>query len=158
MEKLVHAVFTDVPKAKQGFESLLNAGYEKESISVLFSDETRNQRGENAIALIEEEKRMSSGATWGGVLGGILVGCTVVGTLTAAGPVAALLSGLSAGGMYGSLAGLLASHGMKNPDAVATSNEVKKGGIIMIVHAEESKEQGIQKVLTDAGGHFVHST
>lgn len=157
MARLVNALFVDSTSARQGVESLLRYGFEKEHISVAMSDSALNKH-ETPDGLAHDGDRTSMGAAIGGGLGAVVVGLAAVGAFAVAGPLAALLAGASAGGIGGSLLGALVGSGVGDGEARAVAREVEGGGIIVAVEVDEARENEVREVLRSSGGKFVSAS
>jgi len=131
-------------------------GIAPEDISIVAPDPTahRDLAHENATKAPEGA---ASGASAGALLGGALgwlagIGSLAipgVGPLIAAGPILGTLSGLAVGGTLGGVAGALVGLGIPEYEAQQYEGKLKKGRILMCVHAEDADEEGcIRDVLS----------
>src|SRR5713101_8773419 len=84
-----------------------------------------------------------SGAVIGGALGWLVgIGALAIpglGPFIAAGPIAAALAGVGAGGVVGGIAGALIGIGIPEYEAKRYEGRIKSGGILLSVHADDSK-------------------
>jgi len=82
-----------------------------------------------------------SGAVIGGTLGWLVgIGALAVpglGPLVVAGPIVAALAGAGAGGAVGGLTGALVGMGIPEYEAKRYEGRVRKGGILLSVHADD---------------------
>ncbi len=161
--RLVTGIFRSRAMADAALDALTRMGYPRESISVLMSDATRTKE-----FAIETGTKAASGLGVGGVVGGA-VGATLaaiaaVGTsialpglgLVVAGPVAAALAGAGAGGAAGGLIGALVGAGIPERRAKVYDTELRNGGILIGVEAEEGEEADrVEDALEDVGARHV---
>ncbi|MDM7913965.1 MAG: general stress protein [Candidatus Eisenbacteria bacterium] len=163
MAKIVTAVFKSRAAASEAVEDLVDAGFSRDDISVLMSDETRGRE-----FAVETGTKAAEGATTGGITGGILgaiaAGLAAVGAvvipgvgLVAAGPLVAALAGAGAGGAVGGLIGALIGAGLPEHEAKFLSEEVKKGGILIGVYAHDDRKEVAERALERAGGMSIKS-
>ena len=164
--KSVYAISISDGQANQIVDSLTQAGFSTNDISVLFPDkgtthefshEKNTKAPEGAIA----------GATGGGVIGGTLgllagIGALAipgVGPLIAAGPLLAALSGAAAGATVGGIAGALVGLGIPEIEAKRFENRIAEGNILISVHVKTDDEaQRAKEVLKNAGAEDISVT
>ena len=72
--------------------------------------------------------------------------------IVAAGPIFAALAGAGAGAAIGGLTGGLIGLGMPEHEAKFYEGEVKEGGILLAVHAEDADGATVAKKIIDACG------
>src|SRR6516164_5542556 len=133
---------------KSNLESALNelkvAGFRHEDISVLFPDNL----GSKELATVKTTKApegATAGAGSGAVIGGALGWLAGIGALAipgvspliAAGPIVAALAGIGAVGAIGGIAGALIGLGIPEYEAKRYEGRVRKGGILLSVHADD---------------------
>ena len=82
-----------------------------------------------------------------------------VGPLVAAGPIVAALAGAGAVGALGGITGALAGLGIPEYEAKRYEGRVRKGGILLSVHADDSQwaKRG-REVLNETGAEDISST
>ncbi len=141
-------------------------GFRNEDVSVLFPD----NEGTKEFAHEKNTKApegTATGATSGAVLGGTLgwlvgIGALAipgVGPFIAAGPIVAALAGAGAGGVVGGITGALIGMGIPEYEAKRYEGEIKKGGILLSVHCDDSKWTSKAKdLLEKTGAKDVSST
>jgi hypothetical protein len=141
----VYGIYPSQASAEAAVDTLKNAGFRNTDISVLFPD----NQGSKDFA-IEKETKAPEGATTGGLSGGILGGALGwlagigalaipgVGPFIAAGPIMGLLGGMGVGGAIGGLAGALIGMGIPEYEAKRYEGRIRKGGILLSVHADSS--------------------
>lgn len=135
-------VFTNVERAETAVRALLDAGFEKDQITVLCSDESRERHfgsmgQHDDIAESDQPATVKSGIA-GGLLGGLisLAGVAATGGLgiVAVGPVLG-------GGIAGSLIGYFIGHGVEDELARFYDQAVAKGNLLVAVHVDDPDAQ-----------------
>ncbi|WP_226671199.1 general stress protein [Metabacillus litoralis] len=163
---IIGGVFRNQDEAVRAIEALHDLGYEKNDISIFAKDrddvksiqhetnndvsETSSGRGKNA------GKGFGIGAGTGGVLGGIagliaeigLLAIPGIGVLAAAGPLATTLSGMAIGAGGGGLVGALTGAGIPEKHAQEYEDHLNKGHIVVLVEAEEEREDTVYDKFT----------
>ncbi len=145
--KAVFGVFHSVATAEAAVDSLVNAGFSSNDVSVLMQD----QQSSKDFAHEKNTKApegATTGAATGGVVGGTLgllagVGLLAipgVGPLIAAGPIMASLAGLGVGAATGGIVGGLVGLGIPEFEAKRYEGLVNKGGVLLSVHCDTSEE------------------
>jgi hypothetical protein len=138
-------LYSDRVQVEEGISALVAARFRSEDISVLFPD----NEGTKDFAHEKNTKApegTTAGAGAGGAIGGTLgllvgLGALVIpglGPLIAAGPIVAALAGLGAGGAVGGLVGALVGMGIPEYEAKRYDGRVRKGGILVSVHCDNS--------------------
>lgn len=109
----------------------------------------------------------TTGAGTGAVLGGAVgwlagIGALAipgVGPLIAAGPIMAALAGAGVGGAVGGLTGALVGMGIPEYEAKRYEGRVKKGGILLSVHSDDSDwTKKAKAILERTGAEDISST
>jgi len=129
---------------ERAVEELKVAGFRKADISVLFPE----SGGTKDFAIEKDTKAPEgavTGAGTGAVVGGALGWLMSIGFLTipgfgpfiAAGPIVAALAGVGAGGLVGGIAGALVGMGIPEYEANRYEGHIKKGGILLSIHADD---------------------
>lgn len=153
-------VFSSIDDARQAVHSLLNAGFTTEQITVVCSDDTKEQYFREFDHQQPAGTHTPTAAIAGGTIGAVLGGLTVVGSalvtgnlaLWAAGPISAW-----AGSIAGGLVGAMMSRGVEKELANYYQQAVINGQIL--VAAEDHSADGHRhlneaaQILADAGAH-----
>jgi|SRR5271165_702489 len=141
----VFGIYPHHASAEAAVETLKNAGFRNTDISVLFPD----NEGTKDLA-IEKGSKAPEGATTGGISGGLIGGALGwlagigalaipgIGPLIAAGPIMAVLSGVGVGGALGGVIGALTGFGIPEYEAKRFEGRIRKGGILLSVHCDNS--------------------
>lgn len=141
-------------------------GFRNSDISVLMP----TKEGSQNFAHKKETKApegAATGAATGAVLGGGLGWLVGLGTLAipgigpfvAAGPIMAALAGAGVGGTVGGVAGGLIGLGIPEYEAKRYEDFVKKGGILLSVHVDDSAwEKKAKKLMETTGAKDISST
>lgn len=153
MSKVVVGVFHDRTRAEQALQSLKEDGLEQD-ISLVARDEGQEGSGE---ALGGQD--LSEGTFAGGTLGGIaglLAGMGAllipgIGPVVAAGPIAAALTGVVTGGIAGGLIDL----GLPEERGEYFEEQVRQGGILVSMKAEDDRVEEAASVLRRHGASDV---
>jgi hypothetical protein len=162
----VFGLYPNRAKVEFAVTQLKNDGFRPEDISVLMA----HNEGTKDLAVEKSTKApegtatgAASGAVAGGALGW-LVGIGVLaipglGPFLAAGPLMALLAGAGVGGAVGGVAGAAIGAGMPEYEAKRYEGLVKEGGILLSVHADDSKwTKRAKEILERTGAEHIAST
>src|SRR6266436_7595799 len=155
----VFGIYPDRSSVDRGVEALKAAGFSNNDVSVLFPD----KQGTKDFAHEKETKApegAATGAGTGAVLGGGLGWLAGIGALAipglgpfiAAGPIMAALAGAGVGGAVGGLTGALVGMGIPQYEAKRYKGRVKKGGILLSVHSDNSEWTAKAKDLLERTG------
>jgi hypothetical protein len=149
-------VFATVATAGEAVQRLLNAGFSKDQITVICSDETKEQyfrefehqqpAGANTPAAA------ALGGTIGASLGGVAAGA--VGLATGGLPlIGAAGIGIWAGGVLGGFLGAMATRGIEKEAANFYDQAVSEGKLLVAVEEhDDSPGLGVaEQMLADAG-------
>ncbi|MBX3442113.1 MAG: hypothetical protein KF774_06880 [Planctomyces sp.] len=156
-------VFRDVDAAQRAVQGLLAAGFKESQISVLCSDEAKEQKFER-FRNPQENPGMADaagGAVAGGLLGAGLGGLLAAGLVTGAGIVVlAAGASLAAGGaVAGSFIGAMQSRGEEGPLANYYDQALTAGDLLVAVQEDgpdrETALQSADRVFRDAGARPV---
>jgi hypothetical protein len=140
----IAGVFDNKIMADQAVAELLNAGFTKDDISLIMTENTKN----TLFSSTDDEanrtaKGASTGAALGGALGALVAGLTTAGALVTgggalliSGPIVAVLSGLGAGAVAGGFAGALIQAGFAADEANRFEKELERGKSVVLVHAD----------------------
>ena len=158
-------LYSDRVQVEQGVDALLAARFRNEDISVLFP----GNEGTKDFALEKNTKApegTAAGASAGGAIGGTLgllvgIGALAIpglGPFIAAGPIVAALAGMGAGGAVGGLVGALAGMGIPEYEAKRYDGRVRKGGILLSVHCDNSEwVSRAKEILKQTGAEDIAS-
>ncbi len=156
MEKTVVALFDNLDGAQGAVQQLLEAGFSRDDISVVRTNQQGDYTSGNVVEASEHDASgAAAGAGIGAVLGGLaglLVGLGAlaipgIGPVIAAGPIATTLAGAGLGAATGGLVGALADAGVPEPDAGAYAEGVRRGGTLVTVRAGEERVSQATEVL-----------
>src|SRR5215207_925142 len=143
MNKTIVALYEDFPTARRVVEDLVDAGFSRDTISLMANDAS----GEYAGYLDADSEDISAGEGAGfGAIVGTLVGLGValipgVGPVLAAGPLAAALMagiGAAAGAATGGIVAGLVDFGIPEDEAHVYAEGVRRGGTLVSVTVDES--------------------
>lgn len=161
----VFGIYPNQASAEAAVDALRDAGFRNTDISVLFPD----NEGTKDLA-VEKETKAPEGATAGGVSGGVIGGALGwlagigalaipgIGPFIAAGPIVAMLSGVGVGGALGGLIGALTGLGIPEYEAKRFEGRIRKGGILLSVHCDNSEwVKRAKSVLEQSGAEDVSS-
>jgi hypothetical protein len=141
----VFGIYPSFDLAESAVGALKAEGFRSTDISVLLPENV----GSKDLAHLKASKApegASAGAGSGAVIGGTLgwlagIGALAIpgiGPLVAAGPIVAALAGAGAIGAIGGIAGALVGMGIPEYEAKRFEGRVRKGGILLSVHADDS--------------------
>ena len=147
-------------------EALRTSGFRNTDISVLFPENV----GTKDFAVAKGTKAPEGAATGvgtGAVVGGALGWLAGIGALAipglgpfiAAGPIMAALAGGAVGGAVGGVTGALIGMGIPEYEAKRYEGRLKKGGILLSVHSDNSDwTDRAKKILERTGAEDISST
>jgi hypothetical protein len=151
---------------EEGLMALREANFRHEDISILYPENTGTKDFGHEKATKAPEGA-SAGAGTGAVIGGVLgwlvgigsIAIPGVGPFIAAGPIMAALAGVGAGGVIGGVAGTLVGAGIPEYEAKRYEGRIKKGGILISVHCDDSNwTHKAKTILEETGAEDVSST
>lgn len=162
-KKSVFCIATSRNQADQIVDSLKNANFSSNDISVLFPDQgtTRDFAHEkNTKAPEGAVTGAGTGGAVGGALGWIVgIGALAipgVGPFIAAGPILAALSGAAIGAAVGGIAGGLIGLGIPEIEAKRYEGKIKAGNLLISVHTESSEDiKRAKDIFTQAGAQDI---
>jgi hypothetical protein len=175
-DKMVVGVFRDRLDADRVFDRLLGMGYLDSEVSVLMSDQTRDNYYTATGTRDTEERKHEAGslATEGMAVGGavgtavgaaiaavLAVGTTLAiptggGSLLIAGPIAAALAGGGAGAVTGGLLGALVGYGIPEQNVQAYEEVLREGGVVLgVVPRSNDDAKDIEKAFKAQNGENV---
>jgi hypothetical protein len=162
----VFGIYPQQENFEKGLYELKNSGFRHEDISVLVPENL----GSKEIATEKATKApegVTAGATSGALLGGVLgwlvgigmIAIPGVGPLLAAGPIVAALAGLGMGGAVGGLTGALIGMGIPEYEAKRYDGRIRKGGILLSVHCDDSEwTKRAKEIMERSGAEDISST
>lgn len=163
--KLVTGLFKNRVAAEAAVDALLKQGYNRDEISVLMSDATRNKE-----FAVQAKTHAADGAGIGGAVGtavgAVLAAIVAVGgslilpgiNLVIAGPIAAALAGAGAGAVTGGVIGALVGAGIPEYRAKVYEAGLREGGILIGVESRDGEEvDKLEQLLEDVGGRHVRT-
>ncbi len=138
---------------------LRDAGYRAADISVL-RPETPGTKDMGVAKSSKSPEGAAAGGVAGAVTGGVLGWLVGLGTLAipgvgpfiAAGPIMAALAGMGAGAALGGAGGALVGLGIPEYEAVRYEGRVRRGGILLSVHCDNSDWTEKARLLLEAAG------
>lgn len=161
----VFAVYSSREQVERTVAALRDRGFRATDISVLWPE----NEGSKDLAHELHSKApegATAGAGTGAIVGGTLgwlagIGALAIpgiGPLIAAGPIVAALAGAGAAGAIGGIAGALIGYGVPEYEAKRYEGRVRKGGILLSVHADDREwAQKAKEILTQGGGVDISS-
>lgn len=162
----VFGIYSTTDALANGLAGLKEKGFRNTDISVLYPDNI----GSKDLAHEKSTKApegASTGAGTGAAIGGILgwlvgIGAVAIpglGPFIAAGPILAALAGMGAGGALGGITGALIGLGIPEYEAKRYEGRIRKGGILLSVHCDDSEwTKKAKLVLEETGADDISST
>src|SRR5580765_8329042 len=162
----VFGIYPTYSAVDAAVEALRLAGFRNTDISVLFPENvgTKDFAHEKGTKAPEGA---ATGAGTGAVVGGTVGWLAGIGALAipglgpfiAAGPIMAALAGVGVGGTVGGMAGALVGLGIPEYEAKRYEGRLKKGGILLSVHSDNSDwtKRG-KEILERTGAEDIAST
>jgi len=162
----VFGIYRDRVGVDNAVDTLRRENFRNTDISVLFPENEGTKdfaHEKNTKAPEGASTGAASGALLGGGLGWLVgIGALAIpglGPFIAAGPIMAALAGAGAGGALGGLTGALIGMGIPEYEAKRYEGRVKEGGILLSVHADDSKwTKRAKEILEQTGAEDVSST
>lgn len=165
--RVVLGIFDTRTETESCVQDLKALGFRNEDVSVLMP-----QMGDTMTFAHEKGTKAPEGAAVGsgagvmigGALGwlvgiGALATIPALGPLVAAGPIMSALSGAAVGGAVGSITGALIGFGIPEYEAKRYESFVKKGGILLSVHVDDTAwSKKAYQILEDNGAHDIADT
>src|SRR6201998_2119078 len=162
----VYGIYRDTVALGGGLEALRTAGFRGTDISVLMPENVGTKdfvHKKDTKAPEGATTGAASGAVIGGALGWLVgIGALAIpglGPFIAAGPIMGMLAGAGAGGAVGGVAGALVGMGIPEYEAKRYEGRIKKGGILLSVHADNSEwTKRAKEILKSSGAQDISST
>ena len=162
----VFGIYPTRDSADAAVDTLRTAGFRSADISVLFPQNTGSKEFGHEKGTKSAEGAVAGGGT-GAVIGGTLgwlagIGMLAipgVGPFIAAGPIVATLAGMGAGGTVGGMTGALIGLGIPEYHAKRYEGRMRKGGILLSVHADDQEwaSKG-KRILEQTGAQDISSS
>jgi hypothetical protein len=167
--RLVTGLFRTGDDAERAYQKLLELGYNRNEITIVMTEETRQQYTAEAHTAAPEvspktEERARIGGGIGAAVGALFGALAAIGTslalpglgLLVAGPLVVGLAGAGAGGLTGTLIGALVGSGISEEQAAAYEQGIREGGILLSVlpHTETEAKQ-IVDTLENKRGELI---
>ncbi len=148
MNKTIVAIYDDIVVARQVVEDLVNADFERNSISLVTND-AQNQYShylDKGYVPRNDAVTAGEGAGFGAVVGaltGILVGLAAltipgIGLAIASGPIVAGLTGALAGAVTGGVVGALVKSGVPEDEAPYYAEGIRRGGTLVSIETSDT--------------------
>jgi len=162
----VFGIYPDQLSAEDAVDTLKDAGFRNTDISVLFPDNQGTKDFAHEKATKAPEGAVTGGAS-GAVIGGALGWLAGIGALAipgigpfiAAGPIMGMLGGIGIGTTVGGLAGALVGLGIPEYEAKRYEGRIKRGGILLSVHCDDSDwTKRAKNILEQTGAEDIAST
>ena len=162
----VFGIYPTYGTVESAVDELRGGGFRNTDISVLFPENvgTKDFAHEKGTKAPEGA---TAGAGTGAVIGGSLgwlagIGALAIpglGPLIAAGPLMAALAGVGVGGAVGGVTGALIGMGIPEYEAKRYEGRVKRGGILLSVHSDDSNwTKRAKNILERTGAEDIAST
>jgi hypothetical protein len=167
MPTSVYALASSDTQANEMVQAFRNAGFRVDDISVLYPDNSTSSRDFGHEKNTKAPEGAVAGGTTGAVVGGALGWMAGIGLLAipgigpfiAAGPIMALLGGAALGGAVGGITGSLIGLGIPEYEAKRYEGKIRKGRILISVHADNSEWADKAKaIFRDQGAEDIGSS
>lgn len=158
--RLLTMLFKNPISADRAYNYLIDSGYDKDDITVVMSDETRDKNFKNTDIPNDSlgskaVEGMGVGGAIGGTIGAITAAVAAIGTslvipglgMVVAGPIAAALAGAGAGSAIGGMVGALTGAGISDENAKIYEEEIKAGGILIAIKVPVDKYSNLEREL-----------
>jgi len=161
----VYGIFSTREQLETAVKAMKAEGFRAEDISVLLPENYGNKDMATSKATKSPEGAATggvAGAVAGGVLGWLAgIGALAipgVGPFIAAGPIMAALAGMGAGAVLGGATGALAGIGIPEYEAKRYEGLVKRGGILVSIHCDDSNwTSRAKRLLKEHGADDISS-
>src|SRR5471032_1105643 len=162
----VFGIYQSVAQAERAVDTLVEERFSNADVSVLLPDNqtTKDFAHEKHTKAPEGTTTgVAAGGTIGGTLGLLAgVGALAIpglGPFIAAGPIMGALAGLGVGGAVGGLLGALVGMGIPEYEAKRYEGRVKRGGILLSVHCDDSHwVKRAEEILKSSGAEDIASS
>jgi hypothetical protein len=162
----VFGIYQTREAVEEAVDALRRAGFRNADVSALFPDNAGTKdfaHEKNTKAPEGATTGASSGAVLGGALGWLagigMLAIPGIGPFIAAGPIVAALAGVGAGGVVGGIVGALVGMGIPEYEAKRYEGRVKRGGILLSVHCDDSHwVKRAEEILKSSGAEDIASS
>jgi hypothetical protein len=162
MNRTVTALFDDMTTAQRAVQDLVDAGFPRDNISLVANDASGTYR---STVDRTDDVRGDEGAGFGAVAGALIgLGAMLIpgiGPVVAAGPLVAALTGAGVGAAAGALTGgitaSLVDFGLTEETAGHYAEGVRRGGTLLVIHADETRAGQAETILNHYGTVDVQS-
>lgn len=159
-------IYPDRDSVEDAVERLKSGGFRNTDVSVLFPENLGNKdlaHEKHTKAPEGTAAGVTSGAVIGGTLGWLVgIGALAIpglGPFIAAGPIVAALAGVGAGGVVGGITGALIGLGIPEFEAKRYEGRIRKGGILLSVHCDNSDwVKRAKEILRHTGAEDIATT
>ncbi len=164
MNKTVIALYDDIVVARQVVEDLVNAKFERSSISLVTNDANNRYSRylDKDYAPREDAVTAGEGAGFGAVVGaltGVLVGIAAltipgIGLAIVAGPIVGAVTGALAGALTGGVVGALVKSGVPEDEAPYYAEGIRRGATL--ISLETSDTLRAEDIMNRQGSVNIH--
>lgn len=156
----VFGIFTSRQGVEAAVAALKDADFRGSDISILAPENLGDIRDIGAVKSTKAPEGATTGGASGAVLGGVLGWLVGIGALAipglgpfiAAGPIMAALAGVGVGAAVGGVTGALIGFGVPEFEAKRYETRLRKGGILLSVHADSHEWISRAKSVLDKAG------
>jgi hypothetical protein len=162
----VFGIYSTRAAVEDALVTLKEGGFRNEDVSVLLP-ENLGSKDLGTEKATKAPEGAAAGAGSGAVIGGALGWLVGIGSLAipglgpfiAAGPILAALAGLGVGGAVGGFVGALVGMGIPEYEAKRYEGRIKKGGILVSIHCDDSEwVKKAKETLKVTGAEDISST
>ena len=161
----VFGIYPTRDQVERAIDELRNQGFRATDVSALWPENVGSKDLGTELHSKAPEGA-AAGAGTGAVIGGTLgwlagIGALAipgVGPFIAAGPIVAALAGAGAAGAVGGIAGALIGYGVPEYEAKRYEGRIRKGGILLSVHADDRDwAKRAKEILARTGAEDISS-
>jgi hypothetical protein len=162
----VFGIYPTTAAVERGVYQLREQGFRATDVSVLWPENLGSKDLGHELHSKAPEGA-TTGAGTGAILGGALGWLVSIGALAipgagpfiAAGPIVASLAGAGAVGAAGAITGALIGYGLPEYEAKRYEGRIRKGGVLLSVHADDHDwAKRAKEILEATGGEDISST
>ena len=143
----IFGIYTSRQGVEEAIQALRDADFRGSDISILAPENLGDIRDIGTVKATKAPEGAAAGGVSGAAVGGVLGWLVGIGALAipglgpflAAGPIMAALAGVGVGAAVGGLAGALAGFGVPEFEARRYEHRLRKGGILLSVHADNAE-------------------